>query len=65
MTHNPPAPGDALRLAGYRTYLDFYNGHQWDTLPAPNEKRLTFNYARIFVHKAASYLMGAGVSYVM
>ena len=65
MIHKPPDPGDALRLAAYRTYLDFYNGHQWDTLPAPNEKRLTFNYARIFVHKAASYLMGAGVSYAV
>ncbi len=54
---------DAERLAGYRAYLDFYNGSQWDDLPGPNEKRLTFNYARVFINKAASYLMGKGVSF--
>lgn len=52
---------DGQRIAGYRTYLDFYNGAQWSGLPAPNEKRLAFNYARVFVNKAASYLMGKGV----
>lgn len=54
---------DAARLAGYRAFLDFYNGDQWEGLPAPNERRLTFNYARVFVNKAASYLMGRGVSF--
>lgn len=59
-------PGeDASRLAGYRRYMDFYNGTQWDGLPGPNEKRLTFNYARVFVNKAASYLMGKGVSFAV
>jgi len=43
----------------------FYNGFQWEGLPAPSEKRLTFNYARIFVHKAASYLMGKGVGFAV
>lgn len=56
---------DALRLAGYRAYMDFYNGYQWEGLPAPNEKRLTFNYARVFVNKAASYLMGKGVTFAV
>ncbi len=56
---------DGVRLAGYRRYLDFYNGVQWEGLPAPNEKRLTFNYARVFVNKAASYLMGKGVSFAV
>ncbi|HEX9990028.1 MAG TPA: phage portal protein [Chloroflexia bacterium] len=56
---------DAQRVAAYKLYLDFYNGYQWDGLPAPNEKRLTFNYARVFVHKAASYLMGKGVSFAV
>ena len=56
---------DGVRLAGYRRYLDFYNGSQWEGLPAPNEKRLTFNYARVFVNKAASYLMGKGVSFAV
>jgi len=66
----PARPGeitqaDAMRLAGYRVYMDFYNGYQWEGLPAPNEKRLTFNYARVFVNKAASYLMGKGVSFAV
>ena len=56
---------DSQRLAAYRTYLDFYNGWQWEGLPAPNEKRLTLNYARIFIHKAASYLMGKGVTFAV
>ncbi|MEO8288600.1 MAG: phage portal protein [Chloroflexota bacterium] len=56
---------DAGRIALYRLYLDFYNGNQWEGLPAPSEKRLTFNYARIFVHKAASYLMGKGVAFAV
>ena len=56
---------DATRLASYRCYLDFYNGSQWEGLPSPNEKRLTFNYARVFVNKAASYLMGKGVSFAV
>lgn len=56
---------DAQRIAGYRAYLDFYNGYQWEGLPAPNEKRLTFNYARIFIHKAASYLMGHAVTFAV
>ncbi len=56
---------DSVRVAMYRAYLDFYNGYQWEGLPAPNEKRLTFNYARVFVNKAASYLMGKGVSFAV
>lgn len=56
---------DGLRLAEYRALLDFYNGSQWEGLPAPNERRLTFNYARVFVNKAASYLMGKGVSFAV
>ena len=59
------AAEDAARLAGYRALLDFYNGTQWEGLPAPNERRLTFNYARVFVNKAASYLMGKGVSFAV
>lgn len=59
------AQADSLRVAGYRAYLDFYNGYQWDGLPTPNEKRLTFNYARVVVNKAASYLMGKGVGFAV
>ena len=68
MTTTPntlPSPADAQRLAAYRTYLDFYNGWQWEGLPAPNERRLTLNYARIFIHKAASYLMGRGITFAV
>ena len=56
---------DSQRLAAYRAYLDFYNGGQWEGLPSPNEKRLTLNYARIFIHKSASYLMGKGVTFAV
>lgn len=56
---------EAMRLASYRAYLDFYNGAQWEGLPAPNERRMTFNYARVFVNKAASYLMGKGVGFAV
>src|SRR5689334_16512999 len=59
------SPADATRIAGYRALLDFYNGNQWEGLPAPNERRLTFNYARVFVNKAASYLMGKGVTFAV
>ncbi len=59
------SPADASRIAGYGALLDFYNGNQWEDLPAPNERRLTFNYARVFVNKAASYLMGRGLSFAV
>src|SRR4051812_50213423 len=58
-------PADLLRVAAYRSYLDFYNGAQWEGSPSPNERRLTFNYARVFVNKAAAYLMGRGVSFAV
>src|SRR4051794_17180259 len=58
-------PADLLRVAAYRSYLDFYNGAQWEGAPSPNERRLTFNYARVFVNKAAAYLMGSGVSFAV
>lgn len=53
----------AARLARYAQYRAFYNGDQWDELPAPGERRLTFNYARVFVNKAASYLLAQPVGY--
>jgi hypothetical protein len=51
-------PDDSARLARYAEYRAVYNGQQWEGLPRPGERRLTFNYARVFVNKAASYLMG-------
>src|SRR5215210_5716209 len=52
------SPDDSARWARYAEYRAAYNGQQWEGLPRPGERRLTFNYARTFVNKAASYLMG-------
>ncbi|MBI4496962.1 MAG: phage portal protein [Chloroflexi bacterium] len=52
---------DRERFQRYREYLDFYHGDQWLT-PASRtwqrERRLTFNYARIFIDKLTAYLLG-------
>jgi hypothetical protein len=48
---------DLDRLRAYLENLDFYNGVQWPGRPRPRERRLTFNYARVFVDKVTSYLM--------
>lgn len=54
---------DAARLQRYRAYLDFYQGAQWAERRKPGERRLTINYARTFVQKGASYLMGKPVRF--
>lgn len=56
-------PHALSRVSRYATYRAFYEGDQWAAVPAPGERRLTFNYARVFVNKAASYLMGEPVGY--
>ena len=48
---------DLDRLKTYRENLDFYNGIQWPGNPRRRERRLTFNYAKVFVDKVTSYLM--------
>ena len=48
---------DAPRLRGYAELLSFYQGEQWPRLMRRRERRLTFNYAKAFVEKTASYLM--------
>ena len=53
---------DLDRLKAYRQNLDFYNGIQWPGRARPRERRLTFNYARVFVDKVTSYLM-SGLSF--
>ena len=62
-----PAPAQTPhslgRQARYAQYRAYYDGEQWEQLPAPGERRLTFNYARVFVNKAASYLFGERVGY--
>ena len=55
---------DSERLNAYRDLLDFYHGAQWEGRERRGEKRLTFNYARAFVEKAASYLM-SGVTFAV
>jgi hypothetical protein len=49
---------DLERIKGYQELLDFYHGHQWEGRERRGERRLIFNYARVFVEKITSYLMG-------
>ena len=58
------AQKDLDRLGAYRENLDFYNGAQWSESARRRERRLTFNYAKIFIDKIASYLM-SGISFVV
>jgi hypothetical protein len=57
---------DLDRLRAYRENLDFYNGIQWlpDSSGRRRERRLIFNYAKVFIDKITSYLM-SGVSFVV
>jgi hypothetical protein len=55
---------DTERIRGYKELLDFYYGRQWEGTGRRNERRLTFNYARVFIEKITSYLM-AGVTFVV
>ncbi len=48
---------DQDRLRKYREYLEFYNGVQWTDRSTRKDKKLTFNYAKVFVDKLVSYLM--------
>jgi hypothetical protein len=53
---------DLERIKGYQELLDFYNGRQWEGRERRGERRLIFNYARVFVEKITSYLM-SGISF--
>jgi len=55
---------DLDRLKGYKELLDFYYGRQWEGRERRGERRLIFNYARVFVEKVTSYLM-AGISFAV
>jgi hypothetical protein len=48
---------DSERLRGYTDLLNFYQGKQWPGRERWGEKRLTFNYAKVFIDKITSYLM--------
>ena len=51
------AQRDRERLARYREFLDYYEGRRGAAPGGPRERSLSFNYARAFVEKGASYLM--------
>jgi hypothetical protein len=53
---------DIERLREYRELLDFYHGRQWEGRERRGEKRLTFNYTKVFIDKVTSYLM-SGVNF--
>jgi hypothetical protein len=55
---------DIKRLRGYQELLDFYHGRQWEGRERWGEKRLTFNYTKVFIDKLASYLM-AGINFAV
>ena len=48
---------DTGRIKGYKELLDFYHGVHWEGRERRGEKRLTFNYAKVFMDKVTSYLM--------
>jgi hypothetical protein len=48
---------DHERWQNYRRWLDFYQGRQWPGREKAGEKRLTFNYAAVFIDKLTSYLI--------
>jgi len=55
---------DMDRVRGYQEFLDFYHGKQWEGRDRYGEKRLTFNYTKVFIDKVASYLM-SGVKFAV
>jgi hypothetical protein len=55
---------DLDRLKGYQELLDFYYGRQWPGRERRGERRLIFNYAKVFVDKLTSYLM-SGVNFAV
>ena len=55
---------DLDRIRRYKELLDFYQGKQWEGRDRRGEKRLTFNYAKVFVDKVTSYLM-SGINFAV
>jgi len=55
---------DMDRIGHYKEFLDFYHGRHWEGRAVRGEKRLTFNYAKVFVDKITSYLM-SGVNFAV
>jgi len=55
---------DMDRIRGYKELLDFYHGVHWEGRAIRGEKRLTFNYAKVFIDKVTSYLM-SGINFAV
>ena len=55
---------DTGRLKGYKELLDFYQGIHWEGRERRGDKRLTFNYAKVFIDKVTSYLM-SGINFAV
>jgi len=55
---------DMDRIKGYKELLDFYYGRQWEGRERHGERRLIFNYARVFIDKITSYLM-SGINFAV
>ncbi len=55
---------DIERMKRYKELLDFYNGRQWEGRERRGERRLVFNYARVFVEKITAYLM-TGINFAV
>jgi len=55
---------DMDRLKSYKELLDFYYGRHWQGYAKRGEKRLTFNYAKVVIDKATSYLM-SGINFTV
>ncbi len=55
---------DIDRIKSYKELLDFYHGVHWQGRERWGEKRLTFNYAKVFIDKITSYLM-SGINFVV
>ena len=48
---------DIDRIKGYARLIDFYQGIHWEGNARRGERRLTFNYTKVFIDKITSYLM--------
>lgn len=55
---------DKDRMRAYQQNLDFYQGTQWQGSARGSERRLTFNYAKVFIDKITSYLM-SGIAFAI
>ncbi|MFQ6122768.1 MAG: phage portal protein, partial [Dehalococcoidales bacterium] len=55
---------DMDRIKGYKELLDFYHGRQWEGRERYGERRLIFNYAKVFIDKITSYLM-SGINFAV